>query len=79
MSAPIITDEMGFSYLRFLDDAVNTFSNLRSVHKIKTADSIHLASAGAAGVDLFLTGDKDLTKLHVPGIHFIADFNNPIL
>ena len=61
-------DEMGFSYLPFLENAVDTFSDLRSIHRIKTADSIHLASAGAAGIDLFLTGDKDLTKLHVPGI-----------
>ena len=72
-------DEMGFSYLPFLENAVSTFSQLRSVHRVKTADSIHLAAAGAAGIDLFLTGDKDLTKLYVPGINFIADFNNPIL
>jgi hypothetical protein len=30
-------------------------------------------------MDLFLTSDKQLTKLNVPGIQFIADFNNPVL
>ncbi|MDP9040016.1 MAG: PIN domain-containing protein [Acidobacteriota bacterium] len=72
-------DEMGFSYLAFGVDAVDTFSHLRAVHRVKTADAIHLSCAAAAGVDLFLTGDKDLIKLRVPGIHFIAGFENPIL
>jgi hypothetical protein len=38
-----------------------------------------LACAASAGVDLYLTGDKQLVKLDVPGIQFIADFNAPIL
>ena len=71
-------DEMGFSYLPFDNGAVATFSRLREGHKVKIADSIHLACAASAGIDLFLTGDKRLTKLDVPGIQFIADFNNPI-
>ncbi len=72
-------DEMGFSYLPFDAGAVATFSSLRSVHRVKTADAIHLSCAAAAGVDLFLTGDKDLLKLYVPGIHFIAGFDTPLL
>ncbi len=72
-------DEMGFSYLPFAEGAVEPFSQLRSVHRVKTADAIHLACAAAAGVDLFLTGDRELTKLFVPGIQFIADFENPIV
>ncbi len=32
-----------------------------------------------AGIDLFLTGDKRLTRLNVPGIQFIADFESSIL
>ncbi len=71
-------DEMGFSYLPFDDGAVGPFSRLRSKEKMKIADSIHLACAASAGIDLFLTGDKQLTKLDVPGIQFIADFNNPV-
>jgi predicted nucleic acid-binding protein len=72
-------DEMGFSYLPFDGGAVTTFSQLRSVHRVKTADAIHLACAAAAGMDLFLTGDDKLTKLHVNGINFIADFETRIL
>lgn len=71
-------DEMGFNYLPFDDGAVEPFSRLRAKEKVKNADSIHLACAASAGIDLFLTGDKELTKLDVPGIQFIADFNNPL-
>jgi predicted nucleic acid-binding protein len=71
--------EMGFTYLPFDAGAVEPFSTLRSKQKLKIADSIHLACAASAGIDLFLTGDQQLTKLDVPGIQFIADFNNPLL
>lgn len=72
-------DEMGFSYLPFDEGAVAPFSRLRSGEKLKVADAIHLACAASAGIDLFLTGDKRLTRLDVPGIQFIASFNTPIL
>lgn len=72
-------EEMGFSFLIFGDRAVVPFSSLRAKQKVKVADAIHLACAASAGVDLFLTGDKDLVRLDVPGIQFIADFTTPIL
>ncbi len=71
-------DDMGFSYLPFDEGAVATFSQLRARQKVKVADSIHLACAASAGIDLFLTGDLQLTKLDVPGIQFIADFNDSL-
>jgi predicted nucleic acid-binding protein len=71
--------EIGFSFLAFDQGAVKPFSVLRGREKLGTADSIHLACASSAGIDLFLTGDKRLHKLIVSGIQFIADFNNPIL
>lgn len=71
--------EMRFSFLPFDSGAVIPFSKLRAEHRLKIADSIHLACAASAGIDLFLTGDSQLMKLDVPGIQFIADFNNPIL
>jgi predicted nucleic acid-binding protein len=71
--------EIGFSYLPFDQGAVRPFSRLRAKEKLKVADCIHLACAASAGIDLFLTGDKQLLKLDVPGIQFIADFNTPIL
>ncbi len=52
--------EMGFSYLPFDEGAVAPFVTLRAKQKLKIADSIHLACAASAGIDLFLTGDKQL-------------------
>jgi predicted nucleic acid-binding protein len=72
-------EEIGFSYLPFDYGAVEPFSNLRARERLKVADCIHLACAASAGIDLFLTGDKQLLKLDVPGIQFIADFSTPIL
>jgi predicted nucleic acid-binding protein len=72
-------DDAGFSYLEFGETAVHTFARLRSLKKVKSADSINLACAASARIDLFLTGDKQLIKLNVPGIQFIADFENPII
>jgi uncharacterized protein len=72
-------EEMGFSYLPFDGGAVMPFSKLRAKNKLKVADAIHLASAASAGIDLFLTGDKQLMGLDVPGVQFIADFNTPLL
>jgi predicted nucleic acid-binding protein len=71
--------EMGFTFLPFDIGAVAPFSALRGKAKLKIADSIHLASAASVGIDLFLTGDKQLMRLDVPGIQFIADFNSAIL
>ena len=71
--------EMGFNCLPFDEGAVAPFSRLRAKDKVKVADAIHLACAASAGIDLFLTGDQQLVKLDIPGIQFIADFNNPVL
>ena len=72
-------EEMGFTYLPFDGGAVMPFSRLRAKNKLKVADAIHLASAASAGIDLFLTGDKQLMGLDVSGVQFIADFNTPLL
>jgi len=74
-----IMQEMGFSYLPFDEGAVAPFVVLRARQKLRIADSIHLACAASFGIDLFLTGNRQLTKLDVPGIQFIADFNTPVL
>jgi predicted nucleic acid-binding protein len=70
---------MGFSFLPFDEGAVSTFSRLRAREGLKAPAAIHLACAASAGVDLLLTGDKQLIRLDVPGIQFIADFNSSIL
>ena len=63
--------QIGFNLLPFDAMAVEPFAMLRSRERLRVADAIHLACAAAASVDLFITGDKALTKLHVPGIKFI--------
>lgn len=60
-----------FEQLVFDGSCVPQFGRLLSM-KVAVADAVHLSCAAAAGMDLFLTNDKALHKLHVPGIHFIA-------
>jgi len=48
------------------------FARLRATTNVSPADAIHLACAAASGVDIFLTHDKKLHKLRVPGIQFVA-------
>jgi uncharacterized protein len=67
---------LGFAFLPFDAGAVAPFSRLRARTSVRAPDAIHLACAASAGMDLFLTGDKNLMKLDVPGIQFIADFTS---
>jgi predicted nucleic acid-binding protein len=73
-----VIERMGFQLLPFDDKCMETFGRLRNEFKIKAPDAIHLAAAGAAGMDLFLTGDKALLNKRpfVAGIQFIADFQH---
>ncbi|HVZ84128.1 MAG TPA: type II toxin-antitoxin system VapC family toxin [Terracidiphilus sp.] len=48
------------------------YASLRATHVLRSADAIQLACAAHTGVDLFITNDKALHKLTVPGIGFIA-------
>lgn len=48
------------------------YARIRSRSRVAPADAIHLASAATAGVDLFLTNDKRLHNLVIPGVDFIA-------
>ncbi len=48
------------------------YASLRATHTLRNADAIQLACAAHYGVDLFITNDKKLHKLNVPGIGFIA-------
>jgi predicted nucleic acid-binding protein len=62
----------GIDMLPFDRKAADLFAELRAISNVTPADAIHLACAGAGGVDLFLTHDTGLHKLRVPGIQFIA-------
>lgn len=66
-------EKLGLTLLPFELEAARLFGEIRRSQRISATDAFHLASAGAHGVELFLTGDKQLTKARVPGIHFIAD------
>jgi uncharacterized protein len=70
--------EMGFTFVEFNRGAVDPFQFLRRDVGLRAPDAMHLACAASANADLFLTGDKELVrkKVRVPGIHFIADFEN---
>jgi len=73
--AKAIRDEfeaMKVQLLPFDGGAVDTFAILRAQERLGTADSIHLACASSRGIDLFLTGDKQLSRKIVPGIQFIS-------
>ena len=48
------------------------YATLRATHALRSADAIQLACAAHRGVDLFITNDKQLHALNVPGIGFIA-------
>jgi predicted nucleic acid-binding protein len=69
----------GINILPFDSSTMDSFARIRAQHRTSAADSIHLACAANAGVDLFLTGDKQLLKLHVPGIKFIAGLDTNLL
>jgi predicted nucleic acid-binding protein len=56
----------------FTPDTADHYAAIRGNHRVSPADAIHLASAAQAGVDLFLTNDRRLQPLLIPGIQFIA-------
>jgi len=62
----------GVELLPFTTKTAEIFARIRADNRVSPADAIHLACAAEAGVDLFLTNDRRLTGLIVPGIDFIA-------
>jgi predicted nucleic acid-binding protein len=69
----------GVKILPFDATNLDAFARIRVKHRRAAADSIHLACASIYGVDLFLTNDKDLLKLQVPGIKFFAGLDTDLL
>lgn len=58
--------------LPFTLETADHYARIRATNNVSPADAIHLASAAAAGVDLFLTNDRSLKRMIVPGIQFVA-------
>lgn len=54
------------------------YAQIRADNAVMPADAIHLASAAEAGSSLFLTNDRKLQRLHIPGIQFIAGLDGVI-
>jgi predicted nucleic acid-binding protein len=58
--------------LPFDVETAEIFARIRADYNVSPADAIHLASAAQVRADLFLTNDRRLSRLSIPGIHFIA-------
>jgi predicted nucleic acid-binding protein len=71
-------DSDAVSMLPYERQCVRTFAELRANHGVKSLDSLHLAIAASAGVDLFLTHDRRLHKLIMPGLPFIASLDTDL-
>jgi predicted nucleic acid-binding protein len=59
-------------------DAADRYSMIRAGSRISQADAINLATAAAAGVDLFVTNDRALYRLSIPGIRFMMDLDGKV-
>lgn len=57
-------------------DTADIYAAIRAQHGVSPADSIHLACAAQAHIDLFLTNDAALVGKVVPGIQFIAGLDS---
>ncbi len=59
-------------------EAVTRYAQIRAQYRISPADGIHLATASAARVDVYLTNDDKLKNLVIDGIQFIAGLDGRI-
>jgi predicted nucleic acid-binding protein len=85
-----LNDEAGFRGLKSFFDSPDVeilpfelaqakqYSRIRATVRVSQADGIHLATAAAAGVDLFVTNDEKLRALTIPGIRFFADLDGKL-
>jgi predicted nucleic acid-binding protein len=55
------------------------YAAIRATQRVSPADAIHLACAAEAGTDLFLTNDRRLRGLTIPGIHFFGEMDAGLL
>lgn len=68
----------GVKLLPFDLDAAERYAEIRGKHNVSPADAVHLATASVTQVDLYLTNDKKLKNLSIPGIKFIAGLDGNI-
>jgi uncharacterized protein len=58
--------------LPFTTETAERFADIRAAQDVSAADAIHLASAAHRGIDLFLTNERRLQGLVIPGIQFVT-------
>lgn len=64
--------------LPFTLEAADQYSMIRAESRVSQADGIHLATAAASHIDLFVTNDDKLRTLSIPGIRFFADLDGKV-
>jgi len=57
-------------------ETADLYAGIRAQHGVSPADSIHLACAAQARIDLFLINDAALVGKVIPGIQFIAGLDS---
>jgi predicted nucleic acid-binding protein len=58
--------------LAFEELASERYREVRETTHVRGPDAMQLACAAATGVEIFVTNDKRLHGLRVPGVHFIT-------
>jgi predicted nucleic acid-binding protein len=71
-------DSDAVTTLSYSRQAGRLFAELRAHHGIKSLDALHLAVATSSGVDVFLTFDRRLQKLVMPGLPFIVSIDTDL-
>lgn len=65
--------------LPFTESTADHYSLIRGANKVSQADAIHLACAAEANIDVFITNDRDLRKLFIPGIKLFSDLDGKVI
>ncbi len=63
----------------FSAPAARLYAEIRRDRAIRPPDAIQLACAAHARIDLFLTNDERLSRVSVPGIHFVHSVARAVL
>jgi predicted nucleic acid-binding protein len=64
--------------LSFHPSTAELYANIRASFPVTAPDAIHLATAAEVKTDVFVTNDKQLHRLIVTGISFIAGLDGTI-
>jgi hypothetical protein len=64
--------------LPFTLETADQFNRVRASTGVRPPVAIHLATAALAATDIFLTNDKQLLHLQIPGIKYIAGLDRKI-